>query len=206
MEAVERRLKRRGYSVKFKVLNCADYGVPQSRERLIVVATRPGIDFDWPQPKFFAEPKPWQHGYSTVGDVIADLQDPATHSAEFSHVPMKHGELLVKRFSVIPEGGKLPDEDLAPEHRKGYRSNAIKNYSHVYKRLSRSKPAATLVPGHNAFPLHPTLPRSLTVREAARIQTFPDWMRFVGTRQQQCMLVGNAVPPTLACILAQAVA
>ena len=63
-----------------------------------------------------------------------------------------------------------------------------------------------MVPGHNAFPVHPTLPRSLTVREAARIQTFPDWMQFVGTRQQQCMLVGNAVPPLVAEVFAQAVA
>jgi DNA (cytosine-5)-methyltransferase 1 len=61
------------------------------------------------------------------------------------------------------------------------------------------------VPGHNAFPIHPTLNRTLTVREAARIQTFPDWMRFQGTRQQQCTLVGNAVPPALAEVFATAI-
>ena len=63
-------------------------------------------------------------------------------------------------------------------------------------------PATTMVPGHNAFPVHPILHRTLTVREAARIQGFPDWMRFVGTRQQQCTLVGNAVPPHLAEVFA----
>ena len=66
-------------------------------------------------------------------------------------------------------------------------------------------PATTMVPGHNAFPVHPRLHRTLTVREAARIQTFPDSMRFVGTRQQQCTLVGNAVPPLLATVFAQAI-
>lgn len=65
-----------------------------------------------------------------------------------------------------------------------------------------SLPATTMVPGHNAFPVHPILNRTLTVREAARIQTFPDWMKFIGTRQQQCTLVGNAVPPVLAEIFA----
>jgi DNA (cytosine-5)-methyltransferase 1 len=68
------------------------------------------------------------------------------------------------------------------------------------------RPASTMVPGHNAFPVHPILPRTLTVREAARIQTFPDWFRFQGTRQQQCMLVGNAVPPILAEVFAQQIA
>ena len=59
-----------------------------------------------------------------------------------------------------------------------------------------------MVPGHNAFPLHPTENRSLTVREAARIQTFPDDVIFEGTRQNQCIQVGNAVPVKLAYELA----
>ena len=113
-------------------------------------------------------------------------------------MPMNHKELVVERYRLIPEGGRLPEGGL-PEHlRKGYRSDSVKNFSHVYKRLSMSAPATTMVPGHNAFPVHPILHRTLTVREAARIQGFPDWMRFVGTRQQQCTLVGNAVPPQLA--------
>ena len=60
-----------------------------------------------------------------------------------------------------------------------------------------------MVPGHNAFPLHPTEDRALTVREAARIQTFPDIIEFKGTRQEQCILVGNAVPVHLANLLAK---
>ena len=55
-----------------------------------------------------------------------------------------------------------------------------------------------MVPGHNAFPVHPTLNRTLTAREAARIQTFPDTHVFIGTRQEQCIQVGNAVPPKMA--------
>ena len=206
IDMIVRKLQRSGYQVDFRVLNCADYGVPQLRQRLVLIGTKPRVKFEWPEPKFFAEPKSWQKGHATVGDVISDLTDPATHNLEFSHVPMNHGELLVERYKLIPEGGKLPDDKLPARLRVGYRSENIKNYSHVYRRLSRGTPASTMVPGHNAFPIHPTLPRALTVREAARIQTFPDSMRFVGTRQQQCMLVGNAVPPLLAEVLAQAIA
>jgi DNA (cytosine-5)-methyltransferase 1 len=129
--------------------------------------------------------------------------DEATYDAEFSHMPMAHKRLVVERYKLIPPGGKLPEGDLPPHLRSGYRTTNVKNYSHVFRRLSLDQPATTMVPGHNAFPVHPVLHRTLTVREAARIQTFPDSMRFVGTRQQQCMLVGNAVPPVLAEIFAQ---
>ena len=87
---------------------------------------------------------------------------------------------------------------MAKGSRSDYTDNTIKNFSHVYRRLSRLKPATTMVPGHNAFPLHPTENRSLTVREAARIQTFPDDVIFEGNRQNQCIQVGNAVPVKLA--------
>lgn len=199
---MERRLREAGYELEYRVVNCADYGVPQLRERFILVAWAKDLQFQWPEPKHFTAPKSWQRAYVTVGDVITDLMDTSTHGADFSHVPMAHKELVVERYKLIPEGGRLPENGL-PEHlKKGYRSDDVKNYSHVYKRLSMSAPATTMVPGHNAFPVHPVLHRTLTVREAARIQTFPDWMRFVGTRQQQCTLVGNAVPPLLAEIFA----
>ena len=199
---IEKRLKKAGYELKYEVLNCASYGVAQARERFILVAWKKGLEFSWPKPKFYETPKAWQRPYVTVGDVISDLMDPATQSDQFSHVPMNHKELVVERYRLIPEGGRLPEGGL-PEHlQKGYRSDSVKNFSHVYKRLSMNAPATTMVPGHNAFPVHPILHRTLTVREAARIQGFPDWMRFVGTRQQQCTLVGNAVPPHLAEVFA----
>lgn len=195
-------LHKAGFEVESKVVNCAAYGIPQLRERFILIAWKQGYQFQWPDEKHFSEPKPWQKPYVTVGDVISDLMDPSTCSLEFSHAPMNHKELVVARYELIAEGGRLPEDGL-PEHlTKGYRSDKVKNYSHVYKRLSMNAPATTMVPGHNAFPVHPRLHRTLTVREAARIQTFPDSMQFVGTRQQQCTLVGNAVPPLLAEIFA----
>jgi DNA (cytosine-5)-methyltransferase 1 len=206
IDEIVHRLGEKGYAVEYRVVNCAAHGIPQLRERLILVATSSEIEFHWPSPKYFENPKPWQRPYNTVNDAIIDLMDPATHDKDYSHVPMNHKELVVERYKLIPEGGKLPEKDLPDHLREGYRSKNIKNYSHVYRRLDGNQPASTLVPGHNAFPVHPKLPRTLTVREAARLQTFPDSMRFTGTRQQQCLLVGNAVPPLLAEIFAQAIA
>jgi DNA (cytosine-5)-methyltransferase 1 len=206
IDEVTRRLENGGYHVDYRVLNTADYGVPQLRERLVLVALKPGLPWEWPPAKFFSEPKAWQSRYATVGDVISDLADPQTYGSEFSHVPMEHKELVVERYKLIPEGGRLPEAQLPKHLQGGYRTAKIRNFSHVYRRLAREEPATTMVPGHNAFPVHPVLPRTLTVREAARIQTFPDSIQFVGTRQQQCMLVGNAVPPVLADVLAREVA
>lgn len=203
--AVETRLKKAGYRFEHRVVNCARYGIPQLRERFIMIAWRPRLGFVWPEGKHFDEPRAWQRRYLTVGDVISDLLHPSTHDQSFSHVPMEHKELVVERYKLIPEGGRLPEGTLPARLRKGYRSDNVKNYSHVYRRLSMSAPATTMVPGHNAFPVHPVLNRTLTVREAARIQTFPDWMRFEGTRQQQCTLVGNAVPPAFAEVFATAI-
>lgn len=201
---IEKRLRNAGYDLQHQVVNCASYGVPQSRERFVLIAWKRKLHFLWPEGKHVADPKPWRRGFQTVGDVISDLMHPSTHSEEFSHVPMNHKELVVERYKLIPEGRRLPDV-LPSDLQKGYRSENVKNFSHVYRRLSMSAPATTMVPGHNAFPVHPVLHRTLTVREAARIQTFPDWMKFEGTRQQQCTLVGNAVPPLLAEIFASAI-
>ena len=90
----------------------------------------------------------------------------------------------------------MPEDKLPPEL---YR----KNFGSTFKRLHREKPSLTMVPGHNAFPIHPILDRSLTVREAARIQTFPDDVVFEGTRQDQCIQVGNAVPVKLSEVFAK---
>ncbi len=206
IDELSARLKAHGYQPTFRVVNCAHHGVPQLRERLIVIAVREDIEYDWPQQKYFEEPKSWQRGYVTVGDVIADLADESTYDDGFSHVPMAHKPLVAERYRLIPEGGRLPEDALPRRLRRGYRTEVVKNFSHVYRRLAFDRPATTLVPGHNAFPIHPFLARALTVREAARIQTFPDRIRFIGTRQQQCVLVGNAVPPLLAETFAQTIA
>jgi len=194
-----RKFKNAGYeNLEARILNAADYGVPQLRKRLLIIGNKTGHIIPWPKQKFFENPKEWQKPYSTVAQAISDLSYKRSYKEEKCHVPLNHKPLLVQRYKMIPEGGKLDIEALPKSLKTGYRTNDVKNYSHIYKRLHRNMPARTMVPGHNAFPVHPWLNRSLTVREAARIQTFPDEIEFKGTRQEQCIQVGNAFPPMLA--------
>jgi DNA (cytosine-5)-methyltransferase 1 len=195
-------LRALGYkNVEARILNAADYGVPQLRKRLLIVGNRTGHIIPWPKKKYFACPQDWQSKYRSVGEVLSDLSTVESHARHSCHVPMKHKERLVERYRYIPEGGVLNVTSLPDHLQKGYRTEQVKNYSHVFKRLHRDRPALTMVPGHNAFPIHPWLDRALTVREAARIQTFPDEMEFLGSRQNQCIEVGNAFPPLLAELL-----
>jgi DNA (cytosine-5)-methyltransferase 1 len=191
--------KKAGYeNAEARILNAADYGVPQLRRRLLIIGNKTGHVIPWPKRKFFAEPKEWQDRHRGVGEVLTDLASERSLSRFSCHVPMNHKPLLIERYKYIPEGGRLNVEALPPHLRSGYRTDAVKNYSHVFRRLHRDRPSMTMVPGHNAFPIHPWLDRALTVREAARIQTFPDNIEFLGPRQEQCIQVGNAFPPLLA--------
>lgn len=191
-----------GYTnIDYNVFNTADYGVPQKRQRMLMIGNRMGEKVTFPAPSHFDHPTLFDESYITVGQTIMDLVD-KTEDDIPNHIPLKHKEIVAERMSYVKEGKKLVIEDL-PEHllnstRPDSTTGKVQNYSHIYKRLHRNEPSNTLVPGHNAFPIHPTLNRTLTVREAARIQTFPDSHVFCGTRQQQCIQVGNAVPPLIA--------
>lgn len=183
-QQIQAEFAKTGYSLNFVILNAADYGVPQLRERVFFYGTRLDIAMTPPLKTHGDNRLP----YATVLDAIGDLADNPPNVK--NHEPLKHGEINIRRYKLIPEGGRMPEDKLAPEL---YR----KNFGSTFKRLHRNKPSLTMVPGHNAFPIHPWLHRSLTVREAARIQTFPDSFVFCGSRQKQCMQVGNAVPVKL---------
>lgn len=180
-------LKDSGYNVDYKLINMADYGVPQIRERVIIIGNRLGLPVSFPTPDHSENSKDNLPGWTSCWSVIKDLSKKGD-IPEFNHVALKHTDKNIERYKLIPEGGRLPESSLPPEL---YR----KNFGNTYKRLSRLKPALTMVPGNDAFPIHPILNRSLTVREAARIQTFPDNIIFEGNRRQQGHQVGNAVPP-----------
>ncbi len=192
-------LNNSGYkNIISSVLCAADYGIPQLRYRTFFFGSLCGSELQFPKIKIKDKLK-----YKTLKDCIFDLE--GKENSISNHIPMKHNKIVKERISYIKEGGGI-SKDIPKRLLKGSRSdfsnNTIQNFSHIYKRLHYGKPASTMVPGHNAFPLHPKKNRSLTVREAARIQTFSDKIEFIGTRQEQCILVGNAVPPILSKIIA----
>ena len=180
-------LKEAGYNAEYKLINMADYGVPEVRERVIILGNRIGLPVSFPKPDHSDNPNDYLPAWESCWGVLKDLEN-MPDNPDFNHVALKHTEKNIERYKLIPEGGRLPEDKLPKEL---YR----KNFGNTYKRLARNRPALTMVPGNDAFPIHPTLNRSLTVREAARIQTFPDTMIFEGNRRQQGHQVGNAVPP-----------
>lgn len=201
LKEVKKQFSKLGYNnIWCKIVCAADYGVPQERYRMFMIGNRMGIDFEEPSKTHHPIGSGTIPEYTTVGDAIMDLVGKENQIA--NHVPLEHKPIVAARYGYVKEGCKLNIDDLPPElsvaTRKDSKTGTVANYSHVYKRLDRNKPSTTMVPGHNAFPIHPTLNRTLTAREAARIQTFPDTHVFFGTRQEQCIQVGNAVPPKMA--------
>ena len=187
LKNVIRLLKDAGYDADYQLINMADFGVPEIRYRVIIIGNRVGLPVEFPNPDHSDNPNDRLPAWNNCWDVIKDLEK-IGDTPSINHVALKHTEKNIARYKLIPEGGRLPEDALPPEL---YR----KNFGNTYKRLDRSRPALTMVPGNDAFPIHPTLNRSLTVREAARIQTFPDSIIFEGNRRQQGHQVGNAVPP-----------
>lgn len=201
VEEVKNQFKKLGYhNIWCQIVCAADYGVPQERYRMFMIGNRLGIDFCPPEATNYPIGSGRFPEYNTVGTAIMDLVGKENEIP--NHVPLAHKPIVEARYGYVKEGSKLNVDDLPPElavaTRKDSKTGKVSNYSHVFKRLDRNKPSTTMVPGHNAFPIHPTLNRTLTAREAARIQTFPDTHIFFGTRQQQCIQVGNAVPPKMA--------
>jgi len=186
---LKNKIKKIGYKFSTFILDAVKYGVPQFRKRVFILGSLDN-DLELRAPEETHSENLFGKKYLTVNSCIRDLaknkNDPL-----INHVPLKHKQTNIERYKLIPEGGRMPENEL---NKKIYR----KNFGNTFKRLHRNKPSLTMVPGHNAFPIHPWLNRSLTVREAARIQTYPDNFIFVGPRHEQCIQVGNSVPIALA--------
>ena len=187
------------HHVSYKIVCSADYGVPQTRRRLILVASRLG-EISIPSPT---------HGpaagslHSTVRDWIATLPPIIAgggRSAVSSHRAMSLSSLNLKRIRATPEGGDRRDwpSHLWPDCHQG----GFGGHTDVYGRLSWDKPAPALttrcISYSNGRFGHPSQDRALSAREAARLQTFPDGFQFAGSLTSQAKQIGNAVPVVLA--------
>ncbi len=166
-----------GYKVDWKVLNAADYGAPQTRQRVFFIGNRLGVKNIYPTPTHKVEQ------YTKVGEVLGDV--PLTN-----HEPRKLEGIVLERVKLIKPGQNWT---ALPKHLQ-----TKSNHSGAYGRLDPNKPARTLTTRFDSPPVgyvtHPYEHRTLTVREGARIQGFPDTFEFQGPIMQQYKQVGNAVP------------
>lgn len=214
-------LRERGYTVNYAILCAADYGVPQNRYRAFFVALKEkyGV-FD------FSIMEKYKLPTVTVAEALSDIQDIEEDAKEYeqgtifklgepkseyqkkmqSKDRLLHNHLIYypvanvqEMMTYVPEGGNW--RCVPKELFKSERSNRYTNY---LRRLKNNEPSITIDTGHNVY-FHPKFNRVPTIRESARIQSFPDSFIFTGKKGQQFRQVGNAVPPLLAEALAKAI-
>lgn len=211
---IEREFETRNYGYAKWMLNAVDFGVPQTRFRLFFVGKREGRV---PEP-----PRRTVREAVTVRDAIADLPrlTPGaavdelpyrqTATADYAkkmrgrltrctgHLVTSNNQLVLDRYKHIPPGGNWCD---IPHGLMGNYTNLVDNRSRhtgIYRRLRWEKPSVVIANYRKNMLVHPAQHRGLSVREAARLQSFPDDYRFAGSIGQQQQQVSNAVPPLLA--------
>lgn len=193
-----------GYTINYQLLNAADYGIPQNRYRVFYVGIKN---------KNFVFPKPFDYKL-TAKDGICDLE--GATSEKYSSNPQNdyqkelrgtmtkplnqdytnHTEQTISIISQVPDGGNIKDLPAEIWH--------VRKYNKAFERMGSFKPSNTIDTGHRNY-FHYSEPRIPTVRESARIQSFPDNFEIIGTRGSQYKQVGNAVPPMLARIIAETI-
>lgn len=192
-----------GYKVQYKVLLASDYGVPQNRRRVIFVGTKKcGYEY----PEIMEEKITTEMALSDLpplenelGQDIMEYACPAQNSYQqlmrlnsskvLNHIAANHSDKVKETIALVPDGGNY--KDLPESHQ------SIRKFNVAWTRFNSNKPAPTIDTGHRHH-FHYKYNRVPTVRESARLQSFPDDFIFLGNKTQQFKQVGNAVPPLLA--------
>lgn len=194
LSKLEMSLRSLGYELHRSVMDAAEHGVPQHRRRLFLVGFRQDILVN------FAFPAPG-NTFATVRNAIGDLPPPSPELAELHHTPDNISALNRIRISHVPEGGGRNDIPVGLRLACHAVSTEVAGHRGVYGRLSWDKPSGTITTKCNSFTrgrfAHPTENRNITMREAARLQSFPDTFIFEGSKVHVAHQVGNAVPPLL---------
>lgn len=203
--------KKLGFNVNYFILNAANYGVPQNRNRLFIIGAKT---------KTMMTKPPQSRGLVSVGDAIRDLPivDNGNRICELPYATRansKYAEIMrnnnnelcsnnlvsrnsteiIERYSYIPQGGNW--ENIPKELMKNYK-DVSRCHTAIYRRLTELEPSVTIGNYRKSMLIHPWKNRGLSVREAARLQSFPDEFHFYGSIGFQQQQVGNAVPPFLA--------
>lgn len=207
---VEMSFQELGYTTNSTVLCASDYGVPQKRKRFFLIGNRNGIKFDFDQLEIKAK--------VTVADALSDLPSlsigskieklpyrdikPSNYAKmmranasealqNFVSLNQKH---IIERYSYIPQGGNW--KDIPIDKMTNYK-NTKNIHSGIYRRLDELEPSVVIANYRKSMLVHHKEDRGLSLREAARLQSFPDNYKFCGSLDSMQQQVGNAVPPLL---------
>ena len=204
-------LEKLGYGSKYQVLNAADFGVPQLRFRLFLVASREVDAFEFPKPEttkavYVREaiadlPNLWPG--STDGPlryndcVLSEFAIKMRGDCELSYnnSVTQNSHKIIERYRYIPQGGNW---SCIPSSLMTNYKDVSRCHTGIYRRLCWDMPSVTIGNYRKNMLIHPDQDRGLSVREAARLQSFPDNYRFFGSIGFQQQQVGNSVPPLLA--------
>ena len=201
--AVRAALEGAGYALSWRVVNTADYGIPQYRERVIILGLRGGRPPRFPEPTHHdPERFPGLTATTPWCDVRSALQGlppaapPGSEPTMLNHVSRNHSAAVAESFASTPPGKRNP----------AYKRDRLRwdRPAKVIRAQGKPKPDGSGQRHSSHQSIHPEEHRQLTVRECARIQTFPDWYEFPETFSNGYRVVGDAVPPRLAEVLAGA--
>lgn len=186
-----------GYTITPHLYKFEEYGVPQARHRIIIVGIRNDLDVTFKVPS----PAPYANIDNTCKTAI---EVPPIAADAMNNEPTKQSETVIKRLSYIKPGQNAFTADIPEELQLNISGAKI---SQIYKRLDPTKPAYTVTGsgGGGTHIYHWSEPRALTNRERARLQTFPDTYKFIGTKESVRKQIGMAVPCKGAQIIFEAI-
>lgn len=218
VEDIECELNCMGYNVQIKTLDASHFGVPQVRHRTIIVAHQRRMKFEYPTGTCSERLTVWDAisdlPHVSNGNLVDELPyatDPANDyqrmmRGDLSLAPnsltTRNGELVLERYKHIPQGGNW--RNIPEELMQNY-ADKERCHNWIYRRLPADKPSVTITNFRKNMLIHPFEDRGLSVREAARLQSFPDSYKFVGGILHQQQQVADAVPPLMAEALADQV-
>ncbi|MDE7455899.1 MAG: DNA cytosine methyltransferase [Prevotella sp.] len=196
-----------GYTVYMKKVYMQEFGIPQRRKRVIIVGNREGKSFDFPRPITMASGRIYKNGTETLRNAIADIEE--IDIPKINHIRKTESGIRYERICALHEGQTMKDLPKELQHKSfakraarrvcdGTPSEKRGGSPSGMKRLIYDEPSLTITGSATSEFIHPTQNRMLTVRECARIQTFPDDFRFFGNDSQQMQQIGNAIPPLFA--------
>lgn len=185
-DIIKDRFKKMGYNVIMKLLNSANYGVPQKRERVIFIGVKKNLkkDMSFPNPTHSNDEESLLPQWVTVKNAIDDLKN-MDENKDIQQIYTNHSSSIVEKIKKTPIGSSMNPK-----------------YTEAFFRCDPNKPSNTVKENHGGVFLHYEKPRVMTPRELARLQSFPDDFIFKGSKSCMLIQLGNAVP----CKLGQAIA